>query len=135
MSANEIPESVKNFIFLHVDSVEVLEILLLFFQAREKSWSAQSVADELRSHPGSAERRILFLENLGLLKRNPDTPGEFLYDPQHPDLNEVVTELANAYRVRRHTVFELIFSPMKRARDFADAFRRGKRNPNGGENG
>lgn len=135
MSAANISDRVKNFIFLYVDSVELLEILLLFYQDDKKSWSAQAVAMELRSNAGSVEKRILLLKSFGLVSESPHTTAEYFYNPGTNELHEIVTELATVYRVRKHSVLGLIFSPMKKAKDFAEAFRLGGKKQDGNEDG
>jgi len=133
--ANEISERVKNFIYLYVDSIELLEILLRFQKDREKSWDAPSLAGEFRSHTSSIQNRILFLQSVGLLSEDANAKQRYQYNPANQELDEIISELAEIYRVRRHTVFELIFSPMKKARDFANAFRLGKGPKGGTDNG
>jgi hypothetical protein len=125
LAENKIPEKVKNFIFRYIDSVELLEVLLLFQKNHNQSWDAQSIAIELRSNPISASRRISFLRSLKLLRETAGSDSEYLFDASNPELNSVIVDLASAYQVQRHSVFELIFSPMKKTRDLANAFRMG----------
>ncbi len=123
MPADGIPERVKNFLYYYVDSIELLEVLLVFHENREKPWSAQSLSVELRSTPSSIEKRILFLSSLGVLTQSRESTGEYFYDSGGFELGGIIEDVASAYRIQRHKVIELIFSPMKKARDFADAFR------------
>jgi hypothetical protein len=124
LSANPISEKARNFIFEHVDSVEALEILLFFFADPSRSLSFTALASELRSNPNSAESRTQVWRDLGIIHENPAQPGTFSYSPANEHVNEIVAELANQYRIQRHKIYELIFSPMKKARAFADAFRK-----------
>lgn len=134
MSPSDVPERVKNFIFEHVDSVEQLEILLLLNAQRDKSWTVQALSDEMRSNPQSIEQRLKRWLSLGLIS---ETGGSsYIFSPPDPSVEDVIRVLADNYRVQRHRVLELIFSPMKMARDFASAFRVGEpKSKKGDDNG
>lgn len=107
----------------HIDSVEQLEILLLLYQHPERSWSAESVARELRISPMSAGDRLKDMTRSSILSKVPGTEGEYRYTPD-PQMGEAVAGLAAAYSERRVTVINLIFSkPVDKIRTFADAFR------------
>lgn len=108
----------------HIDSVEQLEILLLLHQHPERSWTAESVARELRISPLSADDRLKDMARAAILSKVQGTEGEYRYAPESPQLAEAVTGLATAYTERRVTVINLIFSkPVDKIRTFADAFR------------
>lgn len=107
----------------HIDSVEQLEILLLLYQHPERSWSAESVARELRISPMSAGDRLKDMARAAILARVPGAEGEYRYAPD-AQMREAVSGLAAAYTERRVTVINLIFSkPVDKIRTFADAFR------------
>lgn len=107
----------------HIDSVEQLEILLLLYQHPERSWSAESVARELRVSPMSAGDRLKDMTRAAILARVPGAEGEYRYAPER-QMGEAVAGLAAAYSERRVTVINLIFSkPVDKIRTFADAFR------------
>lgn len=124
MSANPISEKVRNFIFEHLDSVEALDILLYFHADPQRASTFSALASQLRSNPKSAESRTQVWRDLGIIHESPTEPGAFYYSPENSVVNEIVDELASHYRIQRHKIFELIFSPMKKVRDFADAFRK-----------
>ena len=54
MSGRGIPDRVRRFVSAHIHSVEEMDILLLLRQHRDRDWSADEVAKELRSAPHSA---------------------------------------------------------------------------------
>jgi len=127
LTGKDITEEIKQFLFAHVESVEQLEIMFLLRQDPEKWWSARSIADELRASASSVSNRLNFIDKLKLLEK--DNNNMVRYNPQDPEIQRVVDELSEVYKVRKHRVFEIIFSPLKRARNFADAFViSGKRN-------
>lgn len=70
----------------------------------------------------SVTNRLTTLQSIGLAVEAENDPGKFKYKPRTPDLDEIVTLLADEYKTRRHKVLELVFSSAKRARKFADAF-------------
>ncbi|MCY1073534.1 hypothetical protein [Archangium lansingense] len=123
MRAGDLPEEVRRFITDHIDSVEQLEILLLLHQHPERSWTAESVARELRISALSADDRLKDMARSGILAKVQGSEVEYRYAPSQ-QLGDVVAGLATAYAERRVTVINLIFSkPIDKIRTFADAFR------------
>lgn len=106
--------------FEYIDSVEQLEILLLLAADRQKQWTAEGLAQHLRSNRNSVEQRLSLLLARGLVS---STGNVYQFSPQSDTVVATVNAVAGAYKTHRHRVMELIFSPMKKARDFSDAFR------------
>jgi hypothetical protein len=134
LRAGDLPEAVRRLIADHIDSVEQLEILLLLHQHPERSWTAESVARELRVSPLSAGDRLKDMARAAILSKVKGSEGEYRYAPESPQMGEAVSGLATAYAERRVTVINLIFSkPVDKIRTFADAFRlrRGDDDDNG----
>ncbi len=124
MSTNGLPDIVREFIIEHIDSVEQVEILLLLRQKTGRTWTAESMARELRIAVSSAATRLADLKKLGFVVAVDGAPNEYRYAPRTPELDETVRGLAEAYSERRVTVINLIFSkPIDKIRTFADAFR------------
>lgn len=135
MADYEISAKLKQFIFEFVDSVELIEVLLLIRNHSEKWFSASQISAELRSSPTSISKRLSRLAHIGLLAQD-EALDQFRFSPETDELRDIVSELANEYLLRRHSIFELIFSSSKNARQFADAFIVNKSNkPNGDSNG
>lgn len=133
MSSPEIPLLVKDFVFQYIDSVEQLDILLLLCSDQNKLWTADELSAFLRSSRNSIEKRMTSLENLKLVSRDGD---DYRYTPETESLNQTIKELGEIYKVHRYRILEIIFSPMKKGRDFADAFKiTGPKEPKGGTNG
>jgi hypothetical protein len=131
LQAGDLPEGVRRLIADSIDSVEQLEILLLLQQHPERTWTAESVARELRVSPLSAGDRLEDLTHDALVAR---VQGEeYRYAPETAALDEAVKGLATAYTERRVTVINLIFSkPVDKIRTFADAFRLRKKGDDNG---
>ncbi len=128
--ADEISANLKQFIFEFVDSVELIEVLLLLRNNSDKYFSAAQISAELRSNPTSILNRLSRLANIGLLNQDKDM---FKFQPESEELKTITNELSNEYLLRRHSIFELIFSSSKNARQFANAFIVTKTNKNNGE--
>lgn len=122
MSKEDIPDRVKEFVFNSVDSVELLEVVFLLRADPTKVWDAESLSNELRSSPTSMKGRLKTLKSLKLIQERSNPKG-YVYSPSTHELDLLLGELFVEYQTKRHRVLELIFSPLKRARDFADAFR------------
>lgn len=119
MPEHDISANLKQFIFEYVDSVELIEVLL-FIRSNSDTWfSAAQISAELRSNPTSITNRLSRLANIGLIEQDKDL---IHFKPESDELKNLVTELSNEYLLRRHSIFELIFSSSKTARQFANAF-------------
>ena len=130
MSEADIPERVRLFIFEQIDSAEQLEVLLFLRQHAEKSWTSQAISNELRSTPASVSSRLEALSRGFLLVKEGDA---YRYQPQSEELRETIDKLNEIYRIRRQKIFEMIFSPMKKVKHFAEAFMVGKSTKKGDE--
>lgn len=132
MADSEFPEKVKKFIFEFVDSVELLDVLLLMSSDPSKSWNANKLSRELRTNVNSIESRLSFLKKIALIDASDSANDEFQFKPKDQALEQTVAELAAVYAAKKHRVLQLIFSPMKQARDIADGFRVSTKKPNDG---
>lgn len=119
--AKDISDEIKQLIFEHVDSVAQLEVLFLLRQNPEQWFTAEGIGKELRNSPDSVIQHLHVWRALGALAEKQGLAGAYRYQPGEP-LRKVLDELADNYKVRQHRILELIFSPTKRARQFAKAF-------------
>lgn len=122
MPSEGISPDVREFIFEHIDAVEHLEVLMLLRDYRDQEWDSASVSRQLRTHQDSAARRLEALEVSGLLVSRSGTTQVYQYQTKSTELESIIEQLAEAWRVRKHRVLELIFSPTKRARSISRAF-------------
>lgn len=125
MATGEITKEVEQLIREKLRSVEQLEVLLFLRAAADKEWSATEVSEKLYTQPDSAAKCLADLSARGLLVVR-RTPGPLLYryKPNTAALERTVSGLADAYKVRRFSVIELIFSsPNDQIQVFSDAFR------------
>lgn len=132
MADHEISPLLQQFIFEFVDSVELIEVLLLMRNNPDKWFSADQISAELRSNPKSITNRLKRLSSIGLLEQE-NGKDLFRFKPSSNELKEITNELSNEYLLRRHRIFEIIFSSSKTARQFANAFIVTKSNKSDGE--
>ena len=119
VSDSGLPRAVERFIAQRLESVALLEALLLVRAAPDRRWTAEDVGRALVTRPDHAATLLSELETQALVAAD---GGSFRYAPG--DLAADVDALAECYATRRPTVVGLIFAP--RARDaeaLADAFR------------
>jgi hypothetical protein len=121
-----IAEDVWRFIHDNINSVEQLEVLLLLRGEPQKQWSAEEVSRRLFTMPASASTRLIDLHARGLLKESGANGTDVLYSysPGDSRTDDVVSRLDRAYRERKDSVIQIIFSrPADRIQVFSDAFR------------
>jgi hypothetical protein len=122
VASSGIPDDVAEFIADHIDSVELLEVLLLLRERSGEVWTDESVARELRINPVSTAARLKALAARGLLSSTDAVA--FRYAPATTSLDTTVRRVAECYKERRVSVITAIFSrPNEHVRIFADAFR------------
>jgi hypothetical protein len=114
----DIPDDVRRFVAAHIDSVSMLDVLLLLRAAPEKVWSVPETARALVSTDAMALTNLQRLRAEGLAAAESDG---FRYAPGREA--EAVESLADCYARRRHTVIALIYgSDLRQATTLADAF-------------
>jgi DNA-binding MarR family transcriptional regulator len=122
--ADGISPEIKRFISEYIDSVELLEILLLVRSGPKNEWSVDSISRELRSTPESVANRLKDLSARGLLLRKEGPVSVYHYHPGKKELDAAIEGLARVYAERRAGVIDLIFSkPIDTLRHFSDAFK------------
>jgi hypothetical protein len=121
----EVPDHVRRFIEDHVDSVELIEVLLLLKREHGRDWTAEEVAARLYTSVRFAAHRLdaLRASSLASMSEREGTPA-YRFAPQTADLDRVVRDLEAHYAERRTSIVALIFSrSTDKLKTFADAFR------------
>lgn len=123
--AGEFPENVERFIRDHIDSVELIEVLLLLKRNPGREWTAQQVSERLYTSPRSAANRLDALRASRLVSvREDGSQAYHRFQPADGALLRTVDDLEKVYGERRTTVINMVFSrPDEKIRTFADAFR------------
>lgn len=121
----DIPALAAEFLLRYIESVEELEVLLLFYREPTRVRTGSETVTALRSSAGSIAQRLAHLMKQGLLRTEPG-PAEptYIYAPASPELNQAVESVASIYRERPVKVIEFIFAkPSQSVRGFSDAFK------------
>jgi hypothetical protein len=120
-NSDVIPEDVKQFIFQYIDSIALMEGLLLFLGNPSKEWGTKAIADELFINEEQAEQLLKRLKKSGFVSSS-KTHG-YLYQPK-PDLKDIAERVALLYRQYLIPMTNLIHTASKsRIQEFADAFK------------
>jgi hypothetical protein len=123
--ANEkLPENIRRFIVDRIDSVELLQVLLLLHGNQAKEWTIVQIEQELRSSSSAIEKRLKDLYDRKVLVQDPANPNAHRYRPMSEQIAEVVDALAQYNKTHPYRLIELIYTrPMDALRSFSDAFR------------
>lgn len=101
-------------------SVWALEAMLLLRRERERSWTAEALARELRANDRIVAEQLASLEAAGLVV----CTETCAYQPAAPVLDTLCGRTEDAYRDRPAQVVRAIMSrPNDKLQIFADAFR------------
>jgi hypothetical protein len=135
MPDRTIPESLRLFIAIHINSIEELEVLILLRATEGREWSAAQISRELGASVPWIEERLADLASRGFLVAQEADPGPlYRYAPSTPESRAQIEDLAVTYKQRRLSVINLVYSKpesgkpesVKPASDvvsFSDAFR------------
>lgn len=137
MSESDIPKILTDFVFHSIDSAEQLDILLVLHSKPEKNFSSKELSDHLRSSPNSIDKRLKSLIDQNLTLQDSSSPEEarYRFNFENETAVELVSQLAEFYKSHRYRILEIIFSPLKKSRNFADAFKiLNPKDPKGGRN-
>ena len=115
-----VPPRVSDFILAHVDSIELLEVILMLAAQPGTAFTTVEVSDHLRTAPSSAANRLTMLRDHKLVDV---LPGDRYRVRADPELAKLLGEVAQAYRDWRLKVVTLIYSrPSDVVRVFTNAF-------------
>lgn len=121
---DDVPESVRQFVLSTIDSVELLRVLLLLFEAPSRRWSAADITRELRSSDSSIDKRLHDLYDRRVLSPEANRDAVHQYIPYSGESHAAVEKLVDFHRHRPYRLIDLIYSkPNEALRAFADAFK------------
>jgi hypothetical protein len=120
-----LPDHVQEFISNYVDSVELIDVLLLLKRQREREWTPDEVSQRIYTTARSAANRLEALRTCGIVSAADGAERTtYRYAPSTAEIERAINDLEQAYATRPTTVINLIFSkPSANIRTFADAFR------------
>ncbi len=120
---SEVTEEVRQFISRYIGSLDQLEVLLLVSALPDREWSVDAVYQIVKSNPATVSERLEEFVVAGLLTRSGDPPL-YRYGPRTEELARQISSLGAIYKMSRHKIIEVIYSPRDDAlKGFADAFR------------
>ena len=122
LTTSRLPIDVKELLTNHIDSVGHLEVLLVFFNNQEKTWTPQTLSQELRSHETSVTKHMAKLTTGGFIK---NVAGDhYIYAPETIELRAKTELLHQAYKEMSVAVIGFIYEkPSDKLKGFADAFK------------
>jgi hypothetical protein len=120
---SRLPESVQRLVAQRIDSVEMLQVLLVLHDDRGRTWTAAQAAQAASLDGVAATRQLVLLRQRGFLTVEMTEDAAYRYGPQG-ELREAADDLVKCYRARPLEVLSLVAArPLRRLRMFADAFR------------
>ncbi len=87
----------------------------------ERSWGFKTLTLELRASEPVVRGGIALFRAAGLVVEEPD--GTVRYVPAAPELDKVVSQIAEIYGTYPLTISNEIYAPESKIQHFADAFR------------
>ena len=128
MSEEGIPEDIRRFLLLHIDSVAQLEALLLMHSHPHQDWDAAALAQRLYISPAETVKILLHLAAQQLCRPS-SQPNSFRIETGNPELKALLMRLAEVYSRRLIAITTLIHQNKppgqnpNNAKRFADAFK------------
>lgn len=87
-----------------------------------ENWiDSNKLSFDLKRNQRSVSRSLLLFEERGVLEIEKSENG-YRLNPQNAELLSLIKALHNEHQLRPHKIYELIYSPLKKARNFANAF-------------
>jgi hypothetical protein len=119
--------NLEEFIKTQLESVDDLRALLLLHSEPHVEWDALNLAVKLYIQPAAATAVLTRLTAKNFLTAD-GQPVRYRFQPQSPELLQLVKELAELDRQRPVTLINLIYARPEDLRAFADAFKIKKEN-------
>ncbi len=113
-AAPDLTRDAERLIERHVDSVGVLDLLLLLRGEPERTWTRDAVREALACPSGWAERELERLRQGGLAAAD---AGGYRFAPNSTRLRAAVESVVRAWKRDRASVSKLIFEPSPRRVD------------------
>jgi hypothetical protein len=122
-SRGELPPSVQELVGARIDSLEMMQVLLVIREQPDRSWTLDMVRDASSMDEAAISGALVKLRQRGFLSVELAGDTRYRYAASG-DLAAAVDDLRECYRTRPLDLAAFIASrPQKRLRLFADAFR------------
>lgn len=106
---NDIPMPVRSFVRENIESVGMLELLLVLEADPEREWSLSELSSELRVHRHGLARHLGHLRARGLVERDGTVEPTFRYAARNPGTRSIVKQLRTAFETRRLRLAALLY--------------------------
>jgi hypothetical protein len=118
-----LPDAVQRLVATRIDSLEMMQVLLLLSDLPPRAWTSREAAESLGSDEVSVSGQLVRLRQRGLLAVQMSEDASYRYAASG-DLALAVEQLRECARSRPLEVAALLATrPQQRLRHFADAFR------------
>jgi hypothetical protein len=129
MAAEDLSEEIKRFISQNIDSVEQLRVLAVLANDRARRWTVSELTQELRSAPGSIEKRLNDLYSRNVLVADPGSRAQHIFKVDNEQL-PLLEDLLKIFELKPYRIIELIYTPpVNPLTEFANAFKIKKDGP------
>lgn len=123
MTRTGLPDDARLLVERRIDSIEMLDVLLLLHGNPRRPWTAAEAARALGTSEVAASAQLVALRQGGILSVEMTDDARYTYQPR-PELAVAVDALAAHFHENPLEVAELIAArPKQKLRLFADAFR------------
>lgn len=117
-------KSLLAFVVKNIDSVELLDVLVLLRSDHEKAWLPEELDAHIRSSLPSIKNRLEHLCELGVASKSQEMPATYCYRPQNDELRSLCEDLINLYQSKRTSITEMIYTKsFREIVSFSEAFR------------
>ena len=118
---NDIPAEVVRFIAEQIQSLEQLEVLLLVSALPDRHWTPDGVFQVVQTNRDVVQQRLDEFVKRGLMSKSEEG---YRYAPKSEALARQIATTSQIYKLRRHKLIEIIYSPRDEdLRRFSDAFK------------
>lgn len=108
--AGDIPQPVRRFVCDHIDSVRMVELLLLLESEPERAWTPAELSAELRSHLVWTVERLESLRARGLVAREGRREPRYRYAVPSRATRSAIRQLGHAFATRRVQLVSLVYT-------------------------
>lgn len=120
--SSDFPENVREFMKNYINSVAILDLLILIKNQPNREWTATEVSAEMRTNPSYASLQLNQLVDAKVLEVA-ERKGFYRYRQDSPH-HDVIVQLEELYHLKKSSIINQIYSqPLDSLRDFANAFK------------
>ena len=124
MSESGFSDQLNRFIAQEIGSLEQLEVLLFVSANPQKWWTVRDVYNVVKSSLPSITERLNEMVARGFLRKEAGPEVRYQFGPNDENLQQLISELSNAYKEKSVKVVQAIYSkPPDAVQEFAKAFR------------